>query len=111
MLDLVDTPKRLVQLSLEGRNFVQADPENRKRVWKEELLKLRLFREVYQLILRQPEQQADKDLILEKLVIAFPNENWDQLFETVVRWARFGKLFYYEEESEKLTTIPAETAA
>ncbi|PWT88148.1 MAG: nitrate ABC transporter ATP-binding protein [Acidobacteria bacterium] len=111
MLDLVDTPKRLVQLSNDGKQFVQADPENRKRLWREQLLKLRFFREVYQLILRQPEFQADKDLILEKIVIAFPNENWEQLFETVVRWARFGKLFYYDEDSNKLSTESMEALA
>lgn len=105
MLDFVDTPKRLVHLSPDGQRFVQGLQEERKAVWKEQLLKMRLFREVYQLISRQPDQEADKDLILEKIVIALPTENWEKTFETMVRWARFGRLFSYDESSEKLTLL------
>jgi len=104
MLDFVDTPKRMVLLSANGEKFVKADVEERKAIWKEQLLKQRLFREVFQLISRQPEG-VDKDLVLEKIVIAFPVENWEKIFETMVRWARFGNLFAYDETSEKLIPV------
>ncbi len=101
MLDYVDTPRRLVQLSSDGQRFVKANQQERKMIWIEQLLKLRLFREVHHLIERQREKGADKDLILEKIVMALPTENWEKIFETLVRWARFGNLFTYDESSEK----------
>src|SRR4029079_342360 len=54
MLELVDTPKRMVVIDTIGRRFLSADPEQRKVIWREQLLKLRLFREVYDCIQRQP---------------------------------------------------------
>ena len=102
MLDLVDTPKRTVQLSPDGQRFVKGDLELRKQIWREQLLRLRLFREIYHLIDRQPEKETDKDLVIEKIVIALPTENWDNIFATLVRWARFGQLFLYNEDTDKL---------
>ena len=112
MLDFVETPKRLVNLSPDGQRFVKGNQEERKTVWREQLLKLRLFREIHQTISRQRDREADKELILEKIVIALPTENMDKTFETLVRWARFGRLFSYNERSEKfMLTTEAGTSA
>src|SRR5204863_31369 len=43
MLNLVDTPKQGIVLTLEGRRFVQADAEGRKPIWREQRLELQLF--------------------------------------------------------------------
>ncbi|HUK62109.1 MAG TPA: ATP-binding cassette domain-containing protein, partial [Dongiaceae bacterium] len=45
MLDFVDTPKRAVLLEPAARRFLAAGAEERKRLWREQLLKLKLFRE------------------------------------------------------------------
>jgi len=103
MLDLVDTPKRSVVLSPTGHRFVKGNVSERKQIWKDQLLKHRLFREVYQTIERQPHKEVDKDLILEKIAIALPAENWDKIFLTLIRWARFGELLAYDETTEKVS--------
>src|SRR5205823_2496341 len=41
MLEFVSTPKRLVVLEPLGKRFVQAGAEDRKAIWREQLLKLR----------------------------------------------------------------------
>jgi NitT/TauT family transport system ATP-binding protein len=105
MLDFVDTPKRLVQLSPDGQRFVKGNHEERKTVWREQLLKMRLFREIYQMINRQHDKEAEKDLILEKIVIALPTENLEKTFVALVRWAKFGRLFAYDEDSEKFVLM------
>lgn len=102
MLDLVDTPKRSVILSPTGHRFVKATVLERKQMWKAELLKQRLFQEIYQTIEHQPNKEVDKDLILEKIAIALPTENWDKTFLTLVRWARFGELFIFDETTERV---------
>lgn len=103
MLDLVDTPKRSVVLSPTGHRFVKGNASERKQIWKDQLLKHRLFREIYQTIERQPRKEVDKDLILEKIAIALPTENWDKIFLTLIRWARFGELLTYDETKEKVS--------
>lgn len=110
MLDFVETPRRMVQLSPTGKRFVKGGIEERKAVWREQLLQLRLFKEVHQLISRQPEKEAELDLIMEKIVIALPTENFDKTFETLVRWARYANLFLYHEDSQKFTLASTENA-
>lgn len=103
MLELVDTPRRSVLLSAEGQRFAQASTPQRKQMWKEQLLKLRLFRDIYQSLEHQPKKELEKDFVLEKIVLALPTEKWDTTFETLVRWARFGELFIYNEDSQTIS--------
>ena len=46
LLDFVDTPKRLVVLDPAGRDYLAAKPADRPTLWREQLLKLKLFRDV-----------------------------------------------------------------
>ena len=58
MLDFVDTPGRLVILETDGRRFVKAGPAERKTIWREQILKLRLFRTVHDMIQRHIDDAA-----------------------------------------------------
>jgi NitT/TauT family transport system ATP-binding protein len=100
MLDFVDTPKRMVNLEPLGQRFVKGTAEERKALWREQLLKLRLYRDVYDIIQRQPKQEIDRETLLELMVLHMPQENYEKLFNTFIRWARFGELFAYDETTE-----------
>ena len=102
MLNLVDTPKQAVVLTAEGKRFVQAETEDRKTIWREQLLKLRLFQDVRALIQRE-EGEASGDLVREMIILALPREKYEEMFETMVRWARFGNLFAYEDDADRLS--------
>jgi NitT/TauT family transport system ATP-binding protein len=100
MLDFVDTPRRQVVLEPEGQRFVKATAEERKVIWREHLLRLPLFQMVHDVLQRQPGQPLPRDFVLETLVVHLPQENYEKLFNTFVRWARFGNLFAYDETRE-----------
>ena len=97
LLDFVDTPKRQVVLEPEGGRFVKAVAGERKVIWREHLMRLPLFQTVYDVILRQPGHAVDRDFVLETIVMHLPRENYEKVFSTFVRWARFGNLFAYDE--------------
>jgi NitT/TauT family transport system ATP-binding protein len=99
MLELVDTPKRMVVIDTVGRRFLTADAEQRKVIWREQLLKLRLFREIYDAIQRQPEHAVNQDFVEETIILRLPQENHEKTFQTFIRWARFGNLLAYDEDS------------
>ncbi len=65
------------------------------------LLKMRLFREIHEMS-RREQGEVDADLVIEAIVIALPNENYEKLFDTFVRWARYGNLFEYDEARRTL---------
>jgi NitT/TauT family transport system ATP-binding protein len=102
MLGLVDTPQRLVRLTPLDQRFVRADMQERKQIWRAELLKLGLFRVVReQLELRGGELSRD-DTIAE-VQQRLPREDPARTFETLVAWGRFGELFAYGEDARTLT--------
>jgi NitT/TauT family transport system ATP-binding protein len=98
LLDLVDTPKRQVILTPEGVRMVRASPADRKSLWREGILRLRLFREVEAVLQRQEEHKVDRDFVLELVALNLPNEDYDSMFDTFIAWARFADLFAYDEE-------------
>jgi NitT/TauT family transport system ATP-binding protein len=103
MLNLVDTPRRMVALEPLGKRFVDAAAEERKAIWREQLPKLRLFREVRELMQREPSGEVSRELVLETIILRMPQENYEKAFETFIGWARFGDLFAYDETAEKVS--------
>lgn len=100
MLDFLDTPRRVVVLEPEGERFVKASPMERKVIFRQHLLELRLFQEVRAMIER--EGPVHRDAVVELVHREMPHENYERTFTTLVRWARFADLFAYDEGSEML---------
>ncbi|HND56831.1 MAG TPA: AAA-associated domain-containing protein, partial [Pirellulaceae bacterium] len=103
LLNLVDTPKRLVVLDETGREFLAADADRRKPIWREQLLKLQLFRQLQTALQRASEQGVDRQFVFEMIVLDLPNEHYERIFETLVRWGRFGKLLAYDDATGHLS--------
>jgi NitT/TauT family transport system ATP-binding protein len=103
MLGFVDTPKQDVILTADGRRFVLAEPDDRKTIWREQLLKLRFFREIYDLLRADADGEINAEVIYEFIARAMPHEKYETVFDTLVRWARFGNLFAYDEDTERLS--------
>ena len=103
MLDLVDTPKRTVALTSQGQRFVKATPAERKTVWREQLLTLRLFREVLAILKQRPRNEIHRDELIELIQANLPQENYERVLDTFIRWARFGDLFAYDENEQMIS--------
>jgi cobalt-zinc-cadmium resistance protein CzcA len=103
MLGFVDTPGHIVALTAKGRQLVEAPPEARRVLWREQLLTLGLFREIYDLLQREPDHAIDRDFVLETIVTRMPYENYEKVFNTFIRWARFGGLFTYNETAQQIS--------
>jgi NitT/TauT family transport system ATP-binding protein len=101
MLDFLDTPRRMVVMTPEGDEFVKAPLHERTLIWREQLLKLRLFQEVQAMLVGDGEVR--KGEVEEMIRGNMPHENYEKLFETVVHWGRFGDLFAYDEGEERLS--------
>jgi NitT/TauT family transport system ATP-binding protein len=107
MLDLVDTPKRLVVHTPDGRAFVRADPEARKALWKKKLLELRIFSDVRDALAETPSHRLPRDFVLETIILRMPAEDYERVFDTWIGWARYGELFAYDEDDGLVTLIEA----
>jgi NitT/TauT family transport system ATP-binding protein len=103
LLNFVDTPKRMVVLDRAGHEFLRANAEQRQLLWREQLLKMQLYRRVYEALQHEPGHSLEDDFVLETIVLNLPGEHYDRIFETFVAWARFGNLFAYDEASRTLS--------
>ena len=104
ILDLVETPKQDVLVTAIGRRFVSADQEARQVIWREEMLRLRLFRTVRDLLLAEEGHEIDADVVRELIIVTMPQENYETIFATFVRWARYGNLFAYDQDTERISS-------
>jgi heavy metal efflux system protein len=105
LLDFVDTPRHLVVLTAVGRRFVEAAPDGQATLWRQQLLQLRLFRIVYDAAQTRPDRTIDRDFVLETIVTRMPSEDYEVIFNTFVRWARFGALFHYDPVTHRLRFV------
>jgi len=103
LLDFVDTPKRMVVLTPDGKRFVKATSQQRQVIWREQLLKLRLFKQVYDMMIKHPRKGLDADLAQEIIIFNLPAENYEKMFEIFVHWAMYGNLFSYDEATNTLS--------
>jgi len=103
LLDFVTTPKRTVVLAPLGEKFVRAGPSDRKVIWREEILGLRLFQQVRDAIVRNERQRISKEFVLETIAVMMPQEDYEKVFKGLVGWARYGELFAYDDDTETLS--------
>jgi NitT/TauT family transport system ATP-binding protein len=61
--------------------------------------------EVYELLRQQPDHTVDSDFVLETIVMSMPYENYEKVFNTFIRWARFGELFAYDETTQRISLL------
>lgn len=102
MLELVETPKRSVHLTPLGHRFVEAGMDERKLIWRDQLLELKLFRVVREM-LDMREGELPKEELIQEISTRLPMEDPEHTFETIVAWGRFAEIFAYREEKEVLT--------
>ncbi len=110
MLDLLDTPRRLVLLTPLGQRFAAAPRDEQKRIWAERALALRLFR-VARDLMELHDGELSKNELLQEIANRLPTEDPESTFDTLVSWARFGGVFNYSEELARLTPGPSLGAA
>jgi NitT/TauT family transport system ATP-binding protein len=101
MLELVETPQRLVRLTPLGQRFVRSGMEERKPLWRAQLLKLGLFRAVRDL-LEMGRGEVGRDAVIREIRQRLPREDAARLFDVLVGWGRFGELFAYREDTARL---------
>jgi NitT/TauT family transport system ATP-binding protein len=102
LLDFVDTPKHNVVFTDIGKKFLTSDINERKLLFKQQMLSLRLFDVVSGMLHRNESLNLSEEIILEQFAILLPNEDAEKLFETMVSWARYGELFGYNADDKLL---------
>jgi NitT/TauT family transport system ATP-binding protein len=79
----------------EGRTFLAADINTRKKQLNAMLRLLYVFDLVVQALKLSERGEVDEAVVLNQLAQAFPHEQPQRILKTIVSWARYAELFKY----------------
>jgi len=113
MLDLVDTPKDDVHMTQLGWYFLAAPLPARKTLFKQAILKLRLFQIVAARLQAAEENRISAEAIREEVSALLPYDQPAKLLETLIAWGRYAEILDYDQDADMLYVPqqeqPAET--
>lgn len=95
LLRWITTPGGRVEMTTEGRQFLVADINTRKRLLNARLQSLFVFDLVLQMLKQTASHEVDEAVVLSQLALTFPHERPMRILRTVVAWARYAELFRY----------------
>jgi NitT/TauT family transport system ATP-binding protein len=102
LLNLVDTPRHTVVLTSSGRLFVEGDINVRKEMLHELFSKLRIVRQVTELLKQSDTLRLHVEVIEQKIAEWLPNENPESVVAVLISWGRFSEVFGYNDDAKEL---------
>ena len=105
MLGFVDTPRHDVIFTALGKNFLNADVNERKLIFKDQILKIPIIRSVVDLVNQSEDGVITREECEEFLADKLPNERPEELFETIVNFTLYAELLDYDSRDEELSLI------
>ncbi|MBI1798543.1 MAG: AAA-associated domain-containing protein [Candidatus Eisenbacteria bacterium] len=102
MLDLVVTPGADVVLTGNGSALLRAKVNARKKLLKEQIRRLPLFKTVLDVLQKSEDRRADEDAFLDIFALHLPAEDSEALLKTVIDWGRYTELIGYNPDDQQL---------
>jgi NitT/TauT family transport system ATP-binding protein len=99
MLGLVDTPKDDVVMTEVGWYFLAAPAAVRKTLFRQAIMRLRLFQMLTSRLAEAPDKPIDADLVLEELRTLLPYDEPSKLFQTLIAWGRYAELVDFDQNA------------
>jgi NitT/TauT family transport system ATP-binding protein len=100
ILELVETPKDEVRFTELGKRFYNADRDTRKKIFGEQIFKLRLFHIILARI--NEEEEIDEEQVLKDISIALPYDNPEKILETMIAWGRYAGMIDFNADTRML---------
>ncbi len=100
MLGLVDTPKDDVVMTQFGWYFLAAPETARKTLFRQAIMKLRLFQMLTARLDEAPDGRVDAGIVLEELGTLLPYDQPPKLFQTLIAWGRYAELVDFDQNAD-----------
>ncbi len=108
MLELVVTPAADAVLTARGKEVLKAKVNARKKLLREQIKQLPLFRTVVEALLRSENHRAEEGAFLEIFALHLPAEDSEAVLKTVIDWGRYTELLGYNPDDQVLYLDHAE---
>lgn len=105
MLSLVDTPKDDVVMTQAGWYFLAAPTPVRKTLFRQAIMKLRLFKMLTSRLEAAPEGRVDADTVMKELGKLLPYDQPAKLFQTLIAWGRYAELVDFDQNANAVSSV------
>ena len=102
LLDLVVTPGADVVLTARGKELLKGKVNARKKLLREQIRKVPLFRTVLDALQRSENHRAEEGAFLEIFALHLPAEDSEAVLKTVIDWGRYTELLGYSPDQQEL---------
>ncbi len=107
MLGVVDTPKDDVVMTQIGWYFLAAPAPVRKTLFRQAIMKLRLFQLLMARLESAPDGRLNANTVLEELGTLLPYDQPARLFQTLIAWGRYAELVDFDQDANAVYLHPA----
>ncbi len=102
ILEMAEVSKGDISLTKTGAGFLNADVNERKLIFKCQIKKLKVFKELIALLKEARDNQIDREDVVEEFATHLPDEDAEELVNAVIEWGRFAELIGYNSDSEEI---------
>jgi NitT/TauT family transport system ATP-binding protein len=91
-----------IKLTSLGQQFVNADINERKLIFKDRLKRIKLFKELLKLLRKEELHSLDREIFVDELSTHLPPESADRVLRVAIDWGRFAELIGYSADAEEV---------
>ncbi len=92
-----------IEITALGKEFAEADIATRKRIFREAALgSVQLLKQIHSALLSKSDHSLPLEFFRDILDEHFPREEAQRQIETALDWGRYGDIFTYDSEADRL---------
>ncbi len=103
LLNFLKITKRTVTLLDQGKKFLAANDQNRRVIWKEQLLTIPLFHKVIEWLKAHPKHMLSNKELTDLISKELPHQDAKEQCKILTHWGSYGKLFTYHRIAKTLS--------
>jgi NitT/TauT family transport system ATP-binding protein len=109
LLSFVKSEHGDIELTPSGKAFAEADVSTRKKVFREAALAhVTLLQQMHNALASKSDHTMPLELFRDILQERFSDDDVQRQIDTALNWGRYGEVFLYDSESDRLMLQPAE---
>jgi NitT/TauT family transport system ATP-binding protein len=89
-------------MTAQGRQFLAADVNTRKKLLNAKLRQILVFDLVLRMLNQAENGELEEEVVLSELAMLYPHERPHRIMRTVIAWARYAELFHYSSTRKVL---------
>lgn len=102
LLGFVEIVNGDLRLTQTGKDFVEADINSRKKIFKKQLKRLRIFKDILKMLRHADENTLDREVFVDYISESIPPEDAERVLAVAIDWGRFAELIGYSADSEEV---------